>query len=398
MLYISRIKENKIYFALFFLTIVFFSCKNEENSKQKTHERAQKRDLTSELSQIDNILSQIDSTSQYYVVSSKAPSKVVGKKGTVIYINPLDLETDIGTNITDSIRIELKELHTQAELAISNAQTISRGKLLESGGAYYINLTSSGKNLQIRQGKTLKAEFPKISDKSMSLFYGSHDTTGNMSWTESNTKFSVKQENDTISIKSAPMVIPDTGISTLIITTESGNVYQMSEYEFQKRKLIDSEFCCDSCYSIRRNYRMVGPNEETLFRNKGNEKIFNSIYEAIEINKLGWINCDRFYDIENKTNMTVSFENKDNIESAVLFLVFKDINSVMKNYFLTSDKLNNTIFKDVPVGQKVKLISISVKNNEVFTYYSELTIDSEKTIKIKHEKSSVSDINKLFRI
>ena len=66
------------------------------------------------------------------------------------------------------------------KLTFANAQTVSDGKLLESGGAYYINLSCGKERLRIKKNKSIKIEFPKISDKDMSLFDGKVDSLGNI--------------------------------------------------------------------------------------------------------------------------------------------------------------------------------------------------------------------------
>ena len=68
----------------------------------------------------------------------------------------------------------------------------------------------------------------------------------------------------------------------------------------------------------------------------------------------------------------------------------------MKNYFLQSDNIYSAEFKDIPVGQKVKLISITTKKNEIFTFQSEIIIEPNKTITINYKKSNLNNINSLF--
>ena len=111
------------------------------------------------------------------------------KLGTTIYINPNDLETLDGKPLTENIEIELKELTNQLELFGTNTQTVSNGKLLVSGGAYYLNMKSNGKQLKIKDGKNINIDFPKLTNEKMSLFYGQKDSLGIMNWESTKTKF-----------------------------------------------------------------------------------------------------------------------------------------------------------------------------------------------------------------
>ena len=381
----------------FVMLLILFSCNTEsKTSKKQIPGDNQKRDFKNDLSIIDNYLNQIDSSSQYYVVSGKKSTSIKGRKGTILYIVPSNLETEKGLAVFDSIKIELKELHTQKELVLANAQTVSEGKLLESGGAYYINLSCGKETLRIKKNKSIKVEFPKISDKGMSLFDGKNDSLGNMNWFDLGKKLGANKipEYNLITIAVPPR------INDNLVRLKSGIIIEMEEWEYQVRIRRNDPYL-DSSQVIRRR-RSGGfdraEEEEIKFIQKGekNNEIKETLYKAVEIKKLGWINCDRFYEIKDKTNLGLAFNKGDNIESAVLFIVFKDINSVMKNYFLQSDNIYSAEFKDIPVGQKVKLISITTKKNEIFTFQSDIIIEPNKTITINYKKSNLNNINSLF--
>ena len=392
-----RMFDRKNFGFVMLLVLILFSCNTEsKTSKKQIPGDNQKRNFKNDLSIIDNYLNQIDSSSQYYVVSGKKSTSIKGRKGTILYIVPSNLETEKGLAVFDSIKIELKELHTQKELVLANAQTVSEGKLLESGGAYYINLSCGKETLRIKKNKSIKVEFPKISDKGMSLFDGKNDSLGNMNWFDLGKKLGANKipEYNLITIAVPPR------INDNLVRLKSGIIIEMEEWEYQVRIRRNDPYL-DSSQVIRR--RISGgfdraEEEEIKFIQKGekNNEIKETLYKAVEIKKLGWINCDRFYEIKDKTNLGLAFNKGDNIESAVLFIVFKDINSVMKNYFLQSDNIYSAEFKDIPVGQKVKLISITTKKNEIFTFQSDIIIEPNKTITINYKKSNLNNINSLF--
>lgn len=74
--------------------------------------------------------------------------------------------------------------------------------------------------------------------------------------------------------------------------------------------------------------------------------------------KLGWINCDRFWDNNSpKIDFTV---NTQLAEKADVKLLFEDIESIMQGS-LIDDKI---VFRNVPNGLKVKLVGISYENNQ----------------------------------
>jgi hypothetical protein len=111
--------------------------------------------------------------------------------------------------------------------------------------------------------------------------------------------------------------------------------------------------------------------------NELNKYIFNST-------KLGWINCDRFYDVDEKTTLIVNTIDTFDVNFC---LVFKSINSVMN----VSEKKDTIKFKNVPIGMESTLVAFKKTNNE--TYYSSknITIQENQTIEIKLEKLTEQD-------
>ncbi len=109
--------------------------------------------------------------------------EVKGKKGTVLRFNPEDLDTAS----TDSLTIELIELTTKQDLLLANAQTLSKGKWLISGGAFKIAIKQGSKTLNLKEGKTIDVRFPKNTDESnMALFYGKRNKVGDIEWEKTN--------------------------------------------------------------------------------------------------------------------------------------------------------------------------------------------------------------------
>ncbi|MDQ3072176.1 MAG: hypothetical protein M3Q97_02770 [Bacteroidota bacterium] len=65
-------------------------------------------------------------------------------------------------------------------------------KILVTGGAYYLNMNSNGKQLKMKQGKGLEVEFPKLTENEMGLFLGERDSLGQINWTSTNETFKQK--------------------------------------------------------------------------------------------------------------------------------------------------------------------------------------------------------------
>jgi len=354
----------------FFLTIAILTgCSNPKtpdakNSTAATIDSSAIRFKT-ELNDLSDLKKKYEKASQMFTISSDKPTIVKGNKGTTIYINPADLTTLNGKAPGKTIDIELKELLSANDLLNSNAQTISDGRLLISGGAYFINMTSIGEQLKLKDGTSLKVELPKIDKSNMTLFYGQKDSLGQMNWTPSETAFVSKQEKP----KPAPQ-IPETkgkskdGMDELINFLTSGNSTTMTAKE-------------------REDYE-----QEVQLHKK--------VYDAVYLTSLGWINCDRFMGIQNKTDLLVHIDPSLNISSASLFLVFKDINSVIQSYYNNQIPDLNGGFQNIPVGKKVRLVAFAIKDKQIFTYSEEITIKAKDKLIIKLNPTSEGELKKLM--
>jgi hypothetical protein len=84
---------------------------------------------------------------------------------------------------------------------------------------------------------------------------------------------------------------------------------------------------------------------------------------GIHINRLGWINCDRFYNSNaEKTNYVVQLG--DSAMNYHTLLVFNKINSVMNGYVSG----NTVIFYDIPIGMKVTVVSVGINQKGQSVY------------------------------
>lgn len=355
----------KFIYGMIVLAIIGLTCCND---KQTGNNNKSTPEIKTEFGKINDFLKMHEEPSQKFNVSTDKPSKIKGKQGTTIVINPADLIKDNGQPIGKNIEIELKELTDQEQLLRTNAQTTSDGQLLISGGAYFINMTSDGQQVKLKDAKTLSVEFPKIASEKMSLFYGQRDSLGQLNWLPAKQKFENKP------VKEARVIIKHEPSSSGEINAILGYI----EHE-SNRPLTEEE-------------------QKRLEEKKKYSTLSDKVYKAIELQQFGWINCDRFYDIPNKTNLQYTFREKDSIVSAHVYLVFKDINSVMQScYFSYSNKEYNSGFQNIPVGSKIQLIAISIKNGKPYTYKSDLTIKANETIQLTLKETNEDQFDRLFQ-
>ena len=341
--------------------IIICSCNNPKTTND--NDANDKADIAT----LNDALKKIEEPSQTFKVAADKPSVVTGRKGTKFSINPKDLITESGKPLGQNIEVELKELTNQGQLLSSNAQTISDGKLLISGGAYFIGMTSNGEKIKLKEGKNLSVQFPKLSDKEMALFYGQRNDLGQMNWLKATETFKVtKPEVNT--------------------TTKWDTSYKVWDDE----KKSDIEKIMDYVDS---GYNPTPEEKERSIKQRKNYAVSQKVYDEIGINKLGWINCDRFLDVDKTTELYTTFNPQDSVKNANVYLVFKDINSVIQAYYY-SDK--SPQFENIPIGYKARLIAYTVKDEKVFAYSTALTITKGQKLTLNLKEINDKDFKKLI--
>lgn len=95
-------------------------------------------------------------------------------------------------------------------------------------------------------------------------------------------------------------------------------------------------------------------------------------YYMFAATEMGWINCDRFWDIDQakKTDFIV---NTDYPNDTKIQIIFKDIKSIM-NGSLENGTLT---FKNIPKGKEIRIIGISYSNGKPTLAIGESTTDNK---------------------
>jgi hypothetical protein len=95
-------------------------------------------------------------------------------------------------------------------------------------------------------------------------------------------------------------------------------------------------------------------------------------YYIFSSTKLGWINCDKFWDTQDeKIDYVVTTEFPKNTK---VQLVFSDINSIMKGKLIDG----RFVFENVPVNRKIKIIGISSKDGQPLMSIVKTKIDKKE--------------------
>ena len=109
---------------------------------------------------------------------------VIETKGGIIFTIPARAFLDAkGDEVPDEIEIEVKEALTASDIIQAGLSNTSNGKLLETGGMFFLNARKDGKNLLIAQNKGIYTSIPNFHpDKDMQLFEGQRTKNGQINW------------------------------------------------------------------------------------------------------------------------------------------------------------------------------------------------------------------------
>ncbi len=123
--------------------------------------------------------------SQFFDIKGNQDHVIEGEKGTIIIMPKGCFKNENGDVVTTDIKLELAEALSQSDMLLSNLNTTSSGKLMETDGMLYFNATSNGKQLIINDKNPIQIQMPTEKKKpNMQVFAGTRDEKGNMNWSE----------------------------------------------------------------------------------------------------------------------------------------------------------------------------------------------------------------------
>lgn len=350
--------RQKTFILTFIVSIFLIACNNEQDKKIQINPLDQ-------LELVDNLLSEISEKPQQLSAPSDKPTTVTGAKGTIIHLDPSRLETVDGSPLGDNIQIELLEMTDNSNLLLNNAQTISNGEILVTGGAYYLNMTSNGKQLKMKDGMGLEVEFAKLSENEMELFLGERDSLGQMNWIRAEQQFESKNLEEPVKPEPKSTISKmygDSDLDDLFYYMDNIEPDTLTQEEIEAYEKLVAEY-----------------------------KTASNTYKAMELLSFGWINCDRFWnDPSPKTDIQL-LVNKDSISGARIYAVFNDLNSVMTEYYWWGMS-DTASFDNIPIGKNLTIIALSAKNETPLFFETSINTSTDMLVNIEFNQTNQSYI------
>lgn len=272
---------------------------------------------------------------QTFTINPREDNRLEGEQGTVINIPAFTLQLQNGSTPSE-MTVELKEVYGGGQLVQANLHTASGGKMLRSGGTIHIDANTNGKPAQVARGKHLDLEFPHGDEvaENMEVFNGSFDRSGNFDW------------------------VPKAGIVQL--ESRVREEFYINDVKVSKEEYLARMQAWEDRKAERERQEAEWAREQEINNEiAANDEAMDAY--LLKSDQLGWINCDEFYDVENKTDVIVFV---DTTYRPSVRMVFDNISSVMGGDY---DHRSGTVtFRDVPVGESVRLVGYSIMDGTAF--------------------------------
>jgi len=321
----KRTSATLLILSLWALTILY-SCAEEKNSyNPKNHFK--------KLSKVETQTYTLD-TSRFVIVT--------GELGTTILFERDDFEVAK----SDSITLKLEEYYTFEDLLFNGIQTVTdKNELLESSGVIRLNFYANGKEIHLKEGRSIEVRFPDQRLKNNQLFNGKKDSLNQFTWT-------LAQQNDTI------------------ITVNKGTKWQPV--------IVDLILPKDSV-------------SEYFERERVRAEAYKRFSSAI-LSKLNWINIDRVVQEDRLLSLELQ-SNIEDIQYYTLYVVYENMNSFL-TYYKSSDESN---FKDIKIKGNTYLIALTEAEDGFYADRILLSNLEDKTkVQLDLKEMSLEECAKLF--
>lgn len=391
-----------------------------------------------------DIYHNFESSFQKVTISNSLDTVIKFNKGTELTIRPNSFV--IKGNPEEKIsnlEVRIKEFYSASDFLLNNLSTMSDGRMLESGGSVYVEIRANGKECEIAKGKTLEISFPKSNEKEdMQLFEGNWNENA-INWVEIGDRAQKEEMMEVFTVvENMPEFIGGVNILYEYIQRNirypannrnreiNGTIYvSFVVDEKGKTRYVEIKKGLDPILDVAaievienmplwipgfhrgipvsvayilpikikwEEKKLGSSNAANLVDYKNyRDSVINSYADkrkfalvssyVFPLDRLGWINCDRFLNFSPKTDLIAILENAEFVDAK---LIFKGINSVLNG----QSKDGNVYFNSIPKGRQVQLIATKKLNGEY--YFATETFNTDKKF-IDELNFNQIDISKL---
>jgi len=328
---------------------------NESESGKQNNRRVE---ILAEVTQptYTEIGEKLGPVTQSFKASGNEPIQVIGKGGTEVLIPASALVNESGLVVIGEVDIELTEYLEKSDFLFGGLHTQSGDRLLETGGTVLVEAFSNGEKLKLAKGQKMDILFAsRTAGDGMEIFNGVTSEDGVMDWSQAK-QFGAVYE---------------------AVSLEDGFI----RYTRTKDGVVES--------TVVREGPITNWKLDSLTMTEYHEQTEMTSL-MMSSSKLGWINCDRFSPAEQNAELLV---NVDTAYHPSVFLVFNDINSVMRGYYWDKE----IKFQRIPSNKDVKVVALSYVNEQAYYAMQELTTDKIFEVELALAPISEYDLKKTLK-
>jgi hypothetical protein len=339
---------------------------------------------------------------QVFKLKKNKPTHVQTKKGVKINIDASSLVHADGSPVTGDVELRVSEVFSKKDFVTNNCQTVSDGKLLVSGGSVNVQAYEGGKELQLKQGNNYKMEVPVQTKQPMELFEGTRDVMGNMNWKPIGKKLEIAEKPQEPIAQNEEPDGNSEEVDTTQVTRERkfldirGGLFPMSADEFKSYSGFslgeepEDDYNTISKKELRKEARKQKRMKRKIAKQ---EKLY---YKPVEIGTLGWVNIDAFIKDGRVTDGYKIHFKKGSPGVFGTYLIFNTLNSTIAALNKTNVGEEEVLMNNqLPVGERVKIIIYTKKEDEVWHYKLDTLVTKDMVIEPVFTKAKMADFQRV---
>ena len=303
---------------------------------------------------------------QVFTFPANRAIEFTAAEGTKIKIPANSLVYENGSAALGDVMIAITEYYSMQDIIQNKLTTNSNGEVLISAGMINIEASRNNKELKLKSGTTMDVGFAEREENDgFGVFYGDPNPATNViNWVPA---VDTRTQTEGWFYSGVKLFVSDT-IERWRSKLEFNNYGQRIKVT---EKWVEN----------------IGTNYDTLIVDKTINK--NSI--ILQATKLGWLNCDQFFESPDKTNLYVNIDPKINPD---IVLIFGDVKAMLQPAIYKPGML---VFYNVPKDQKIIIAGVGSGEGKLYFTKNEC-LASQAPSNLQFKESSIEEINQQLSI
>ena len=339
-----------------------------------------------------------DVEEQRFKVDLNKEISITAKEGTFIKIAPGSIQNKNGQLMNGEAELIIKEYYHPCDMILAGMHTVSDKGLLQTGGMLYITIVQNGDTMSATTRRKIELKMPTINPQlnNMNVFTMTQTNDTTSAWQNTGTRFrqvnnaweiplnleieDIRYEGDRHYFNQKVGYVHEENFKCSYSWITTQRILRPSAKKVkQKITKIDSATLKVEARIKYRRHAYKALNRWTL-DTTFYVKAVTSQYIALTEN-MNWINCDRFYDYDQKIDF---FANTPGFKGANVIVYFKSINA----YLPAMTTGNRSVIKNVPPGLRVVIIAMGMRGNDLYFGKQSLVTGNKIDATIALEKVS----------